>query len=94
MVWLQIPEHVADEIVKMQDEMMEMTQLQAEFQQDALEFDTRFTQLESDSVRSSGNVGWHETRYNKLPDGEGTPPWALKKGSSNDLLQQCLRIDL
>lgn len=70
-----------DEIVKMQAEMMEMTQAQTEFQQIAATFETRFNDLESE-FRSefSKKLGPIELEYQKLPDGEGTPQWAIKKG--------------
>lgn len=70
-----------EEIIKMQNEMMEMTQAQAEFQQIASEFETRFNQLESDFRTEFGKkLGPIEAEYGKLPDGEGTPQWAIKKG--------------
>lgn len=70
-----------EEIIQMQKEMMEMTQTQATFQQLASEFDTRFNQLESDFRAEFGKrLGSIEQEYRKLPDGEGTPPWAIKKG--------------
>lgn len=70
-----------DEIIKMQKEMMEMTQAQIAFQQMAAEFETRFNQLESDFRSEFGRrLGPIEGEYRKLPDGEGTPQWALKKG--------------
>ena len=70
-----------DEIVKMQNEMMEMTQLQAEFQEKSSEYENRFNQLESE-FRSefAKRLGPIEQEYRKLPDGEGTPQWAIKKG--------------
>jgi hypothetical protein len=70
-----------DEIIKMQNEMMEMTQAQTQFQQLSSEFETRFHQLESDFREEFGKrLGPIEQEYNKLPDGEGTPQWAIKKG--------------
>ncbi|HEX6225145.1 MAG TPA: hypothetical protein VFZ52_12075 [Chryseolinea sp.] len=70
-----------DEIVKMQSEMMAMTQLQAEFQQASAEMENQFNQLESDFRTSFGKkLGPIEQEYEKLPDGEGTPQWAIKKG--------------
>lgn len=70
-----------EEIVKMQKEMMEMTQAQAAFQQLASEFETQFNQLESDFRAEFGKrLGRIEQEYKKLPDGEGTPAWAIKKG--------------
>jgi hypothetical protein len=70
-----------DEIVKMQKEMMEMTQGQTEFQLASTEFENQFNQLESD-FRSefAKRLGPIESEYRKLPDGEGTPQWAIKKG--------------
>jgi hypothetical protein len=70
-----------DEIIKMQNEMMAMTQLQTEFQQLSSGFETRFNELEAD-FRSefSKRLGPIEQEYQKLPDGEGTPQWAIKKG--------------
>lgn len=70
-----------EEIIKMQTEMMEITQAQAEFQQAASDFETRFNQLESDFRTEFGKrLGPIEQEYQKLPDGEGTPQWAIKKG--------------
>jgi hypothetical protein len=70
-----------EEIIKMQNEMMAMTQLQTEFQQRSSEFDARFSQLEADFRAEFGKkLGPIEQEYQKLPDGEGTPAWAIKKG--------------
>ena len=70
-----------DEIVKHQSEMMAMTQAQTEFQQSASEFETSFNELESDFRSAFGKrLGAIESEYRKLPDGEGTPQLAIKKG--------------
>lgn len=70
-----------EEIIKMQNEMMEMTRAQTEFQQMASEFETRFNELEADFRAEFGKkLGPIESEYRKLPDGEGTPQWAIKKG--------------
>lgn len=70
-----------DEIVKMQSEMMAMTQAQADFQQASSEMETHFNQLESEFRTEFGKrLGPIEQEYQKLPDGEGTPQWAIKKG--------------
>jgi hypothetical protein len=70
-----------EEIVKQQSEMMAMTQAQTEFQQSASEFETSFNELESDFRTAFGKrLGAIESEYRKLPDGEGTPQWAIKKG--------------
>jgi hypothetical protein len=70
-----------NEIVEMQNEMMEMTEAQAAFQQISAEFETRFIHLESDfRAEFAKKLGSIEHEYNQLPDGEGTPPWAIKKG--------------
>jgi len=70
-----------DEIVKHQSEMMAMTQAQTEFQQSASEIETSFNELESDFRSAFGKrLGAIESEYRKLPDGEGTPQWAIKKG--------------
>jgi hypothetical protein len=70
-----------DEIIKMQTEMMAMTQLQTEFQQKSSEFETRFNNLEAEFRSEFGKrLGPIEQEYQKLPDGEGTPQWAIKKG--------------
>ena len=70
-----------DEIVKQQSEMMAMTQAQTEFQQSASEVETSFNELESDFRSAFGKrLGAIESEYRKLPDGEGTPQWAIKKG--------------
>jgi len=70
-----------DEIVKYQSEMMAMTQAQTEFQQSASEFETSFNELETEFRSAFGKrLGAIESEYRKLPDGEGTPQWAIKKG--------------
>jgi hypothetical protein len=70
-----------EEIIKMQNEMMEMTQAQTTFQQQSSEMENRFNQLESDFRAEFGKkLGPIEQEYQKLPDGEGTPAWAIKKG--------------
>jgi Skp family chaperone for outer membrane proteins len=70
-----------EEIIKMQNEMMQMNQLQTEFQQLAASMETDFNQLESDFRSAFGKtLGPIEDEYRKLPDGEGTPEWAIKKG--------------
>ena len=70
-----------DEIVKQQSEMMAMTQAQTEFQQSSSEFETSFNELESEFRSAFGKrLGAIESEYRKLPDGEGTPQWAIKKG--------------
>ena len=70
-----------EEIIKMQNEMMEMTKLQTEFQQVSSEVENQYNQLESEFREEFGSrLGPIEAEYNKLPDGEGTPQWAIKKG--------------
>jgi hypothetical protein len=70
-----------DEIVKFQNEMMELTQAQAAFQQLSAEYETRYNQVEADFRAEFGQkLGPIDAEYNKLPDGEGTPQWAIKKG--------------
>jgi hypothetical protein len=70
-----------DEIIKMQNEMMELTQAQTEFQQKSLAFETSFNEIESDfRAEFAKRLGAIEQEYQKLPDGEGTPQWAIKKG--------------
>lgn len=70
-----------DEIVKMQNEMLELTKIQAEFQQKSSEVETEFNRLESEFRAEFGKrLGPIEQEYNNLPDGEGTPQWAIKKG--------------
>lgn len=70
-----------EDIVKMQNEMMEITQSQTAFQQVATEFETRFNQIEADfRTDFSTKLGPIDQEYKKLPDGEGTPQWAVKKG--------------
>ena len=71
----------ADEIVRMQNEMMALTTMQAEFQQRSSEFDSQYNQLENEFREEFGKkLGLIEQEYQKLPDGEGTPQWAIKKG--------------
>jgi hypothetical protein len=69
-----------EEIMQRQKDMMEMTQAQADFQQKASEFETRYTEIESD-FRSTfqQRLGPIEQEARKLPDGEGTPQWAIEK---------------
>lgn len=70
-----------DEIVNMQKEMMEVTQAQADFQVKSSAFEQQFNQLEKDFRAAFRNrLGPIEAEYRKLPDGEGTPQWAIKKG--------------
>ncbi len=70
-----------DEIVKMQNEMMALTTLQSEFQQKSSEFESQYNQLENEFREEFGQkLGAIEQEYQKLPDGEGTPQWAIKKG--------------
>jgi hypothetical protein len=70
-----------DEIVKMQSEMMAITQAQADFQQASSDMENQFNALESEFRDAFANrLGPIEAEYNKLPDGEGTPQWAIKKG--------------
>jgi hypothetical protein len=70
-----------DEIVKMQSEMMAITQAQADFQQASSDMENQFNSLESEFREAFGKrLGPIEAEYNKLPDGEGTPQWAIKKG--------------
>lgn len=70
-----------DEIVKMQEEMTAITQGQTEFQQKSSVFEDRFNQLEADfRTAFATRLGAIEQEFNKLPDGEGTPQWAIKKG--------------
>jgi hypothetical protein len=61
--------------------MMEMTNGQTAFQLASTEFEDQFNQLESD-FRSefAKTLGPIESEHRKLPDGEGTPQWAIKKG--------------
>lgn len=70
-----------DEIVKFQNEMMELTQLQAEFQHRSMEIEAEFGELEK-SFRDefAKTLAPIESEYHKLPDGEGTPDWAIRKG--------------
>ena len=72
-----------DEIIKMQQEMMAMTQLQQDYQQKVLSIENKFNQLESDFRTEFGKtLGPIEQAYQKLPDGEGTPQWAIEKGEA------------
>jgi hypothetical protein len=70
-----------DEIIKMQNEMMAVTTLQTEFQQKSSEFESQYNELEKEFREEFGKkLGPIEQEYQKLPDGEGTPQWAIKKG--------------
>ena len=70
-----------DEIVKMQKEMMEMTQGQTDFQLASSAYEDQFNQLESEfRTEFAKRLGPIESEARKLPDGEGTPEWAIKKG--------------
>lgn len=71
----------ADEIVKMQNEMMALTTMQADFQVKSSELESRYNQIEDEFHAEFGKrLGPIEQEYQKLPDGEGTPQWAIKKG--------------
>ena len=70
-----------EEIIKMQNEMMEMTKAQTELQQMSAEVENQYNQVEAEYREEFGKrLGPIEAEYRKLPDGEGTPPWAIKKG--------------
>lgn len=70
-----------EEIMKMQQESQEILALQAQIQQQATDFENRFNDIQKamDDELSKA-LGPIETEYNKLPDGEGTPAWAIEKG--------------
>ena len=70
-----------DEIVKFQNETMAFAKLQTEFQQLSSDFETQFNDIEAEfRLEFRRRLGPIETEYNNLPDGEGTPDWAIKKG--------------
>ena len=71
----------ADEIVGMQNEMMALTTMQTEFQEKSSELESQYNQIEDEfHVEFGKKLGPIEQEYQKLPDGEGTPQWAIKKG--------------
>lgn len=70
-----------EEIMKMQQETQEMMALQERVQQQATDFENRFSAIQKamdDELYKT--LGPIEAEYNKLPDGEGTPDWAIEKG--------------
>ncbi|MCC6684439.1 MAG: hypothetical protein IT247_05150 [Bacteroidia bacterium] len=70
-----------EEIMKMQQETQDLMALQAQVQQQATDFENRFIEIQKamdDELNKE--LGPIETEYNKLPDGEGTPDWAIEKG--------------
>lgn len=69
-----------EEIVKFQAEMMEMTTLQTDFQEKVTAIEMRYNQLESE-FRSefAKRLGPIEKEARELPDGEGTPQWAIDR---------------
>lgn len=69
-----------DEIVKFQAEMMEFTQAQADYQVRVSEIESRYSQLESEfSAEFQKRIGPIEKEARELPDGEGTPQWAIDR---------------
>jgi len=51
------------------------------FQQAAAAFEERYNRLEGEyQAELQTRLGTIEAEYQKLPDGEGTPDWAIKKG--------------
>lgn len=76
-----------DEIIKMQQEMAEMSALMMTFQQLSTEMEDRYNTLEADyQTEFENKLGRIEQEHRALPDGEGTPDWAIKKG--NELMAQ------
>ncbi|MBX7204716.1 MAG: OmpH family outer membrane protein [Bacteroidia bacterium] len=70
-----------EEIMKMQQESQEIMALQTQVQQQATDFENRFNEIQKamdDELNKT--LGPIEAEYNKLPDGEGTPSWAIEKG--------------
>ena len=75
-----------EEIVRMQQEQLEMSTLMAQVQQQESDFDTRYQEIKDAMEAEMGKaLGPIEAEYNKLPDGEGTPDWAIKKGQELNL---------
>ncbi len=69
-----------EEIMKMQQETQDMLALQAKVQQQATDFDNRFNEIKKAMDEElNKELGPIEAEYNKLPDGEGTPDWAIEK---------------
>lgn len=80
----------AEEIVKMQNEMTQMNEMMVSYQQSANEIEEEFNTIESNYRSEFGTkLGKIEEEYRKLPVGEGTPDWAIKKG--NELMAQYKR---
>ena len=70
-----------DEIRKMQSEQSELATIQQATGTKGSEVETRFNELESaynDDIKSK--LGPVTAEAAKLPDGEGTPDWAIQKG--------------
>lgn len=71
----------ADEIIKMQQETQEIMTQNTQNQEQETGFDTRFNQIQKEMDEELNKVlGPIMAEYAKLPDGEGTPDWALEKG--------------
>ena len=70
-----------DEIMKYQQQVMEMTATHQKISEQENEFETRFQdlkkQMEDEMKRDLDPIS---AEYRKLPDGEGTPDWAITKG--------------
>lgn len=69
-----------EEIVKFQAEMAEMTTLQADFHEKLTTIEMQYNQLESEfRDEFSKRLGPIEKEARELPDGEGTPQWAIDR---------------
>jgi hypothetical protein len=71
-----------EEIEKMQNEQLNLVGLQSSHQKLTLAYDEKLKQLESQYRAESYNkLNPIKEEYLKLPDGEGAPQWAIKKGA-------------
>ncbi len=69
-----------EEIIKLQTEMAEMTTLQADYQEKVTAIEMRYNELESEFRNEfATRLGPIEKKAWELPDGEGTPQWAIDR---------------
>lgn len=69
-----------DEIVKFQTEMAEMTTAQTDFQEKVTAIEMRYNELESEFRNEfQTRLAPIEKEARELPDGEGTPQWAIDR---------------
>lgn len=70
-----------EDIIRFQQQTQEITDSNAIIQQLETDFDNRFNQLKSEmEAAMKKDLDPIMEEYHKLPDGEGTPDWAIAKG--------------